>query len=327
MSAPVLVLHKDNPPDKAFLSDWSSAVGLNDQDFIDSLQNVINNGLEKKFGPEFEVEFHGAQIPFDCVEAQGEFILSINAVRLLTEANAASQQLDTFTVFARALGHDLATPLQKISMASDLLRIKGVDDLAFVTAQLDTIKSSLFESQNILDTLSSFARLRSNVDETCNFNELIAYTKTILSDLIRAHEVQIAHGVFASLRVPGFTLVVVLKNLLENAIKYRSEAIPRILMLDQYTDDHYEVIIQDNGMGVPKKDQANIFNPYSRGSNVGSLKGKGIGLATCRHIMRNLGGDIQLESPVKLSGKDLTTAHGTRFTLQFPKELVLRPNK
>ena len=67
--------------------------------------------------------------------------------------------------------------------------------------------------------------------------------------------------------------------------------------------------IKDEGLGIPKKDQINIFDRYYRAENVSNIQGTGIGLNIVKNHIENLGGNITFESEEQI---------GTTFTITLP---------
>ncbi|MEI6107434.1 MAG: PAS domain S-box protein [Opitutae bacterium] len=102
----------------------------------------------------------------------------------------------------------------------------------------------------------------------------------------------------------------ILTNLLSNAVRYSP---PRSVITLQTASNaaQLEIVIADQGIGIPAADQARIFEPFERGSNVGTIKGTGLGLSIVKRMAGLLGGTITLTSPA-------TAAGGSRFTLVFP---------
>jgi signal transduction histidine kinase len=97
-------------------------------------------------------------------------------------------------------------------------------------------------------------------------------------------------------------------NLLSNAIKY-SPGGSRV-ELGVHTDpDHVFVSVDDQGIGIPAADLAQIFERYARGSNVSGIVGTGIGLYLVKMVVDLHGGRIAVES---------TEGHGSRFTVRLP---------
>jgi two-component system phosphate regulon sensor histidine kinase PhoR len=61
--------------------------------------------------------------------------------------------------------------------------------------------------------------------------------------------------------------------------------------------------VMDNGPGIPRDEQKRVFERFYRVKKFkNTVKGTGLGLAICRNIIRNMGGEIWVESPV--SGKN-----------------------
>ncbi len=104
-----------------------------------------------------------------------------------------------------------------------------------------------------------------------------------------------------------------LSNLVHNAIKYSSENTQIDISITQdNTKTTFKV--KDNGIGIPAKDQKNIFNRYFRAENALLTQGTGIGLNIVKNHMENLNGKIYFDS---------TEQNGTIFTIELPNTLKL----
>ncbi len=107
-----------------------------------------------------------------------------------------------------------------------------------------------------------------------------------------------------------------LKNLLENAIKYGKQS--GIVKIKINRENHYlTIIIQDDGIGIPKADQARIFERFYRVDKARSKStgGTGLGLSIVKHIVMNYNGHIELDS---------TEGKGTLVKVYLPeRELKL----
>lgn len=97
-------------------------------------------------------------------------------------------------------------------------------------------------------------------------------------------------------------------NLLGNAIKFSSENQPISFRVNQF-EDHWEIAIQDQGIGIPKEDQSEIFNRFYRSSNASNIQGTGLGLNIVFQYVQLLGGSIRFESQENA---------GTTFYIQLP---------
>jgi signal transduction histidine kinase len=99
-----------------------------------------------------------------------------------------------------------------------------------------------------------------------------------------------------------------LTNLLSNAIKYSPEG-GNIQFHLIYENESITFRIQDRGIGIPIKDQAQLFDAFYRSSNVGTIAGTGLGLAIVKRCVDFHKGHIALESEVGV---------GTTFTVTLP---------
>jgi signal transduction histidine kinase len=102
-------------------------------------------------------------------------------------------------------------------------------------------------------------------------------------------------------------------NLFDNAVKYRSPSRPlRIGVKAREERGHRVVVeIEDNGRGIAKPDHDRVFDLFRR-SGSQDTPGEGIGLAHVRSMIRNLGGDITLQSEID---------QGTTMRLNLPRDL------
>jgi hypothetical protein len=103
-------------------------------------------------------------------------------------------------------------------------------------------------------------------------------------------------------------LRLILRNLLSNAIKYSPDK--KEIHLELVCEASQLVLrVTDAGIGIPTAEQTNIFNPFFRGSNTGTIPGVGLGLVIVKECVDLHGGEVVVESEV---GK------GTIFTVTLP---------
>ncbi len=106
----------------------------------------------------------------------------------------------------------------------------------------------------------------------------------------------------------------VIFNLLDNAVKYRSEERPLNLTVGSRNIDNdtaLEVTVADNGIGIRRDDLKKVFDKFYRVStgNRHDVKGFGLGLAYVRKMVDELGGTISVESEF---------GQGTKFIIILP---------
>ena len=108
-----------------------------------------------------------------------------------------------------------------------------------------------------------------------------------------------------------------LTNLLDNAIKYTQEG-GNIEVEVALAEEGVQLIVRDNGPGIPAAQLPRIFERFYRvdKSRSREMGGTGLGLAIAKHAIENHGGTITVESEV---------GRGTIFTIHLPLSRVVQP--
>ncbi len=100
----------------------------------------------------------------------------------------------------------------------------------------------------------------------------------------------------------------ILENLLSNAIKY-SPPNSTIIFTAACSNNTITFSVQDQGIGIPKEDIEQLFQPFHRAKNVGTIQGTGLGLVIVKRSVELHGGNISIESD---------TGKGTTCTITLP---------
>src|SRR4030095_14161989 len=109
-------------------------------------------------------------------------------------------------------------------------------------------------------------------------------------------------------------LAQVFQNLIGNALKFRSQAAPRIHVGANQLADAWEIEVRDNGIGMEPQYFERIFMVFQRLHNKGEYPGTGIGLAICKKVVERHGGRIWVESRAAQDA-----SQGSSFYFTLPK--------
>ena len=101
----------------------------------------------------------------------------------------------------------------------------------------------------------------------------------------------------------------VLLNLISNAIKYRAEQAPRVHVAAQRKGERWIIEVRDNGIGVPAAEASRLFKMFARLHDQSRYPGTGMGLAICKRIITEHGGEIWIEP---------NAGGGSRFRFSLP---------
>jgi signal transduction histidine kinase len=211
------------------------------------------------------------------------------------ELERSNQELE---LFARAVSHDLRQPLHVISGYIELLCLRyqeSFDDDA--RNMMGKIVVGVERMNGMIEDLLVLAR----IDAAVNGVELIDL-QALVQEIVEEYEetVQAKAALIRFARLPSLQgrsghLRQLFRNLLGNALKFTGPEAPVIEVEAQAQGELWHFVVRDNGMGVPEQERERIFEPFVRGSSSERIKGTGIGLALCRKIVQQHGGEIHVE--------------------------------
>lgn len=218
--------------------------------------------------------------------------------------------------FISTTSHEFRTPMAAAMAAGELLANHFDRFPPGKRHELLTrVNSSLHRMTDMLDEILLLNRLDQNRVEV-QFQPLDL--RLFLHDLIEevrlgdrdAHRFALhANGAAAPLLTDHSMFHHIVSNLLSNAVRY-SPAGTVVTVRMRAEETRVEIAIEDQGIGIPPADRARIFEPFERGSNVGTIAGTGLGLNIVKRMTERLGGTISFES---------IEEGGTRFFLGFTR--------
>lgn len=220
---------------------------------------------------------------------------------ILRESQKELKQKNTeLKNFAGVVSHDMKMPLANMIVTIDVLKAKygkkldenGIEYLrnlkrsAFKLSDYITNILTHYESDNITDN---------NNIEDFSLIDLINHIIEML-DVTDKYEIHYPENL--TLSTNQVALEQVFLNLLGNSFKYNDKE-KIIIHIECFEDNgFYNFVVTDNGIGIPKEKLNSIFHLFETATEADrrGTKGNGIGLSTVKKIIRNLGGDIKVES-------------------------------
>ena len=199
------------------------------------------------------------------------------------------ENIDTMTHFVHDAGHELKTPLAIISGNLQILRDSPKMDYELVESSLDTI-DAMNES---ISGLLELADLK--IPEK---NKKTNILPIIESEIFRAKNIKnvtIENNLTKDFYVSASEkhLSILIRNLLENAIKYNKEN-GRVMI----SSEKNIFTIRDTGIGMAKDDIDRIFDRFYRINQNSSIAGSGIGMTLVDKILKLYDWDIEIQSQV-----------------------------
>jgi signal transduction histidine kinase len=217
--------------------------------------------------------------------------------------------------FVAIVSHEYRTPLTVINNSTFLIETflhhKQYDK---IDSYIQRIQTSIKGMILLLDDTLTIGKIESGkVTVYLKQINLLDYLDNLIDELklidIKKHKF-IVENYSDKLNVicDENILNVIISNILSNAIKFSNEG-SDIIVSVKHDDIFFYVSIQDNGIGIPKKDQKFLFDPFYRSENVQTISGTGLGLSIVKKYSELLGGSVSFDSKI---GK------GTTFYIQLP---------
>jgi signal transduction histidine kinase len=218
------------------------------------------------------------------VAEQGPEDVRSAAVAFNAMASKVTRTLESQRHLLSAVGHDLRTPLTAMRI-----------NLEFVTD--DELRDGLMRNLDELQVLTEqvLAAARGAGGEPPRQVDLSALVESLCTDLDELGEpVSWATHPPAPISCRPNEIKRAVRNLVENAVAYGRKADVRIAD----SEDGYDVLVEDEGPGIPEDDHQRVFEPFVRleSSRNEATGGTGLGLTLVKAIVEGHGGAVKLEN-------------------------------
>lgn len=224
--------------------------------------------------------------------------------------NRMTEKIDTLLYskeqLLRNISHELRSPLTRIKVAMEFLPDSSKKDDVF---------EDIRAMELMITDLLNVARLRNDCNELniqlVDVTQLLKKIRHLKQEVFSRIDLVLPSSP-VMFPVDPKQLMVVIQNLLDNALKYSANALKPVSV--SLEDDPKSLIIRirDYGHGIPVGDLPHIFDPFYRVDKSRSKMtgGSGLGLAVCKQIINAHGGTITVNSEFE---------QGAEFMIAFPR--------
>ncbi len=234
----------------------------------------------------------------------------------LTREKAIDRMKSEFISIA---AHQLRTPLSAIKWVIKMILDEDCGTLN--DEQKELLDKGYRSNERIIELVNDLLSV-SRIEEgrfgydfnMCDFQEVIDIVDDNVKNLIKKNNQKLIITKPPSLPkvyIDKERILLVLQNLVDNAIKYTPEFGKIEIILEKKGEDFLEVAVKDNGVGVPEEDKVKLFTKFFRATNVMRMQteGSGLGLFIAKNIVEEHKGRISIESE---EGK------GTKISFTLP---------
>jgi two-component system phosphate regulon sensor histidine kinase PhoR len=288
--------------------------------FTNNLENVLNQaGYELRIKFPEKSEFIKAQIGYIFICSIILLLLvSLSFLLIFRYYRREKRLTENIVDIINNMTHEFRTPLTNIALANSMIAkneiVEKDEKLSSYTKVIRTEHNRLKgKVEELLKTsFAESSRLVSN--EVINVSEAVLNVIETYSVQLKSRNGKIElnkpeNDLLVSGNIDSFHIVI--GNLIDNAIKYNTGT-PEIGISLKSLDNHIIIEINDNGIGISREFQAQIFDKYFRvpTGDVHDSNGFGLGLYYVNEIVTAMGGKIKVSS---------SPAKGTRFTIEIPE--------
>jgi signal transduction histidine kinase len=288
--------------------------------------NFINEDTNHSYKHNFEfnghkksVNLHKALIETNSDQDsshEGLIILieDITETELLEAGLTHSERLASIGRLAAGVAHEIGNPITGIACLAQTIRDE------FPSDELNSLSEQIIEqtdrTSKILQSLVNFAHAGTNkthyANEVVLISDCMDEAKTFISLDKNRKDLEFDIECDPAAKVLGDSqrLLQVLVNLINNA-RDASQENSKIFMCAEIVRSKVRISVTDEGIGIPAAIKDRVFDPFFTTKEAG--EGTGLGLSLVFSIVEDLGGDIDIISPV-----DHERGTGTRVILRFP---------
>jgi len=247
--------------------------------------------------------------------SEGEFSTRVPVVRN-DEIGKVARSFNQMTDRVRQMMDDRERLLADVSheLRSPLARIKVALELLPEGDKRDSIAQDIREMESLTTVLLEREQMRTQANQSASERvNLVALAGNVIDGFSNTPPGVELNVPPQSLEINGdeALIKVLIQNLVDNALKFSLPDSKPVKVSLRQTDDGIQIIVDDDGQGIPEDQVEKIFEPFVKLNPArGHRAGYGLGLNLCQRIVQAQGGNIEIKPREK---------RGTRIWVSLPK--------
>jgi PAS domain S-box-containing protein len=251
--------------------------------------------------------FFDAEVGLNAVQVGDD--LAVQAiVRDITDRKRAEKEIkataEAASLYLDLLGHDIRNHLQAIVMGTEILTSTDLD--ANLSSVTDLITESVERSRNLIQKVQVTRGLLAIPLSEKSLRSALEDSLEVLKATYEDLEIEVDYKIRRAIIEADQYLVILLMNLLENAIIHNNKRPRRVWVTLRKTKGGFEISIADNGPGISDKKKENLFAPERRFG--------GVGIHQALRIAQKYDGHISVDDRVANDA-----SQGAKFRLWLPR--------
>lgn len=224
------------------------------------------------------------------------------------ELKNANEALERFAYVA---SHDLKTPLRTILGFTELLeRDYKNNKTERFPVYFSQVKQGARQMNELIKNTLEYSRINHMTEEEKTLIDLNKIIADIHIAYVTNPSIEINTSNLPQIMAKENQVLSLFQNLIENGLKYNDKTLKTINVTHTETPYSVQIMVKDNGIGIPEKFHNQIFTMFKRLHTNQQYEGTGLGLAICQKIVDRMNGQISLTS---------VEGEGTTFHINLPK--------
>ncbi len=288
-----------------------------DVEIVQTLESLISKGFHDIYSTkdiQFKGQYYSIQT-FPIKNENGEIHLVMELMQniskhkhaevILLKAFEKERELNQLrTQFISIASHEFRTPVTGISISTEMLEqmlqpIENENAKKCFDRIYDCIKNLML----ILDDISLIAKdQQGKLDFEPSPMHFEEFCQGLVDEMNgfypKADIINNINSTINEVIMDKKLLRYIISNLLINAIKYSDKNLPVIIETTNNEPYSVRITVKDFGIGIPKEDLPNIYEPFHRSANVLNIKGTGLGMSIIKRCVDLHSGRIRIESEI-----------------------------
>ncbi len=259
----------------------------------DNFLEEINNSLKNKTDGIFETEINSKYYNVTVKALENDLTIIV-----LSDITAVKNGEITRSEFFANASHELKTPLTAIKGFNEIVALKTKDEeVKKLSDKIEKETDRIILLINDMLNLSKLEALKAPVLENVDLNAVSQEVAESLSSLSKQKNVKVTIEGTASVLMEKEHSIELIKNLVENAIRYNDKN-GNVKVILSENEKQSTLIVSDDGIGIDEENQQRIFERFYRVNKSRSREtgGTGLGLAIVKHICALYRAELSLKS-------------------------------